>query len=321
MVALAVFTFLGETLDITHHSAQSGALQYNQDGTRSPFSPVIRHPDYGSIGTDELSSPAPSAPESIPVGPARSKSKRKLAFGRIWTFNVVCTLLSQFIISGHVGTFPILWAVFLSTPKTDSSIQGHPFRFSGGLGMHPGKVGFAMSLLGALGIFLQLVVYPTLQDRFGTIKIWRSALMIFPLAYLVAPYPSLVASTISQNGERPMLLVWLSIGMVIFCFIFGKTGVTPATTLLINDCTPHPSVRATIHAAATVVGNLSRSVFPMVVLAIFGRGLAIGVVGLAFWSLSGLAALAYVVSLWVIEGSNGAEIILSDSDTDEEDLP
>ncbi|KAK5048558.1 hypothetical protein LTR84_005649 [Exophiala bonariae] len=178
-----------------------------------------------------------------------------------------------------------------------------------------------MSLLGTLVISLQLVVYPTLQDRFGTIKIWRSALIIFPLAYLVAPYPSLVASTVSQNGERRVPLVWLSIDRVIFCFIFGKTGVTPATTLLINDCTPHPSGRATIHAAATVVGILSRSIFPMVVLVIFGRGLAMGVIGLAFWSLSGLAALAYVGSLWVIEGSNGAEIVLSDSDTNEEDRP
>ena len=95
-------------------------------------------------------------------------------------------------------------------------------------------------------------------------------------------------------------------------FILGRTGVTPATTMLINDCTPHPSVRGTIHTTGTVVGNLSRSLFPIASLAIFGQGLRIGIVGLGFWCLMALAVLAYVASLWVTEGSNGREIVLSD---------
>jgi hypothetical protein len=87
--------------------------------------------------------------------------------------------------------------------------------------------------------------------------------------------------------------------LVIVLFITGRTGVTPATTLLINDCTPHPSVRGTIHTAGTVIGNLSRSLFPVAALAIFGHGLQIGVIGLGFWCLAGLAVLAYVASHWV----------------------
>ena len=86
--------------------------------------------------------------------------------------------------------------------------------------------------------------------------------------------------------------------------------MTPATTLLINDCTPHPSVRGTIHTTGTVVGNFSRSLFPIVAFAIFGRGQKMGVVGLGFWCLSGLAILAVVASNWVREGSNGKEIVL-----------
>ena len=166
-------------------------------------------------------------------------------------------------------------------------------------------------------MLLQVVVYPLLQDRFGTVRIWRTALLVFPVVYLIAPFPSLVASAPSQRGDSITAAVWIATAVVILLFIVGRTGVTPATTLLINDCTPHPSVRGTIHTAGTVLGNLGRSLFPIGALAIFGQGLRIGVVGLAFWCLMILAVLAYIASLWVTEGLNGLEIVLEDeSDED-----
>lgn len=184
--------------------------------------------------------------------------------------------------------------------------------------MLPRDVGFAMSLLGAIGVLLQLVIYPRLQDRLGTVRIWRTALFIFPLVYLLAPYPALVASAPSLDGRT--VLVWVAMSLVLLLFVIGRTGVTPATTLLINDCTPHPSVRGTIHTSATVIGNLSRSIFPVCAFAIFGEGLKIGVVGLGFWCLAGLAILACIASQWVTEGSNGKEIVLEDDEEEAEAL-
>lgn len=236
------------------------------------------------------------------------KRPAKLAFWRIWTFNVVCTMLAQFIIAGHLGTFASLWAIFLSTPVGRFGEQNLPFHFDGGLGMQPRDVGFAMSLLGAIGLVLQTAIYPMLNDRYGTVKIWRYALFAFPVVYVLAPFPSLVASASSDRGGKN--LVWLAMSFVLLLFVLGRTGVTPATSLLINDCTPHPSARGTIHTAGTIVGNLSRSLFPIAALAMFGKGLAIGVVGLGFWFLACLAVLACIASRWVEEGSNGNEIKL-----------
>ena len=184
--------------------------------------------------------------------------------------------------------------------------------------MLPRDVGFAMSLLGAIGVILQLIIYPMLQDRFGTVKIWRTALFIFPIVYLLAPFPSLVASAPSLDGKTA--LTWLSMSLVLLLFVLGRTGVTPATTLLINDCTPHPTVRGTIHTTATVVGNLSRSIFPVCAFAVFGEGLKIGMVGLGFWCLAGLAVLACIASRWVTEGTNGKEIVL-EGDEEEAERP
>ena len=170
-----------------------------------------------------------------------------------------------------------------------------------------------MSLLGAIGVGLQMAIYPMLNDRYGALKIWRAALFVFPLVYVVAPFPALVAS----NNFGP-LLVWLAMAFVLFLFVAGRTGVTPATTLIINDCTPHPSARGTIHTTGTVVGNLSRSFFPVMAFVIFGKGLQIGVVGLGFWCLSVLAVFACIASGWVREGGNGTEVVLED-DTEEDE--
>ncbi|MCJ1300151.1 hypothetical protein MMC08_002945 [Hypocenomyce scalaris] len=226
-------------------------------------------------------------------------------------------MLAHFIIAGHLSTFSNLWAIFLSTPVEAPENQNPPLHFNGGLGMQPRDVGFAMSILGAIGVVLQMAIYPMFNDRFGTIKIWRGALYVFPLVYVLAPFLSLVASANYHGGKTA--LVWLAMSGVLFLFVVGRTGVTPATTLLINDCTPHPSVRGTIHTAGTVIGNLSRSVFPIVAFAIFGKGLEMGVVGLGFWCLACVAVLACAASQWVREGGNGNEIRLPGEEEEEEE--
>jgi len=303
-----VFLGLEETLETLKHTEGSLARRlWNKLTTREK--PIVH--TYSAVDSDEPDSPVKMARFSEQVKDSNQpllKKKAKLAFSRIWTWNVFCTMLAHFIIAGHIATFTNLWAIFLSTPVEESMHQRPPFLFTGGLGMQPRDVGFAMSTLGAVGVTLQLVIYPRLNDRFGTVNIWRSALYVFPITYALAPFPALVGSADLVSGKT--VLVWLSVGSVLLLFVIGRTGVTPATTLLINDCTPHPSVRGTIHTAGTVIGNLSRSLFPIIAFAIFGKGLDIGVVGLGFWCVACLAVLACIASWWVTEGTNGKEIVL-----------
>ena len=316
LAAVGVIFFLEETLEgLQGHNDSSPRRVWRRFSLWVKGAKSVEH-EYAAIGADEPDTPSSplrergmdaQAPPTPPLSPPPSKAR--LPFWRIWTFNVVCTMLAQFIIAGHLGTFSALWAIFLSTPVGESDNQHPPLRFNGGVGMQPRDVGFAMSLLGVIGVILQAAVYPMLNDRFGTVQIWRCALFVFPVVYVIAPFLSLVASASSStNGSTPA--VWLAMAFVLLLFVLGRTGVTPATTLLINDCTPHPSVRGTIHTAGTVVGNLGRSIFPIVTLAIFGVGLRMGVVGLGFWCIACLAVLACIASRWVQEGSNGNEIKL-----------
>ncbi|KAH8591069.1 major facilitator superfamily domain-containing protein, partial [Bisporella sp. PMI_857] len=321
VAAVCVFFGLEETLETLQHTEGSFARRLRK--RLATFKSSRQTVDYLPLASEDFTpgsespviemSPSNSSFPAInePAKPTTRK-KKALPFRRIWTRNVLCTMLAHFIIAGHLSTFANLWAIFLSTPLSTSPPHP-PFTFTGGLGMIPREVGFAMSALGVVGVVLQLIVYPMLNDRFGTIRIWRWALFVFPFVYALAPFPSLIASYFP-----PKVVVWISMLFVLLLFVIGRTGVIPATTLLINDCTPHPSVRGTIHTAGTVIGNLARSFFPIIAFVIFGKGLQIGVVGLGFWCLASLGGLACVASWWVIEGGNGTEIVLEDEGEDED---
>lgn len=250
---------------------------------------------------------------NVDVLPADTSSK--LPFRKMWTANVIRTMLATFLISGHLGTFVSLWPLFLSAPGRPRDERISFLHLSGGLNMDSRQVAVFMSLLGSFGVFLQIVIYPSLNDRFGTIRLWRSALWFFPVAYFIAPFLTVVEHTRSSSGggANQKALLWTSVLFVLLLFTTGRTGVTPATSLLINDCTPHPSVRGTIHTSGTVFGNLGRSIFPAIILPVFGYGLQHGMSGLGFWCLGLVALLTCAISRLVEDGGNGTEIVIEEN--------
>lgn len=281
----------------------------------------IHHNIGSTTDTNINSTDVRLAPDASEASPLLQRSNRSgsnlphpaspLSFPQIWTSNVLSTMFAQFIISGHLGTFASLWAIFLSTPVNPIEKQHLPVHFSGGLGLQPRSIGIAMSVIGFAGIALQVILYPTLRDRFGTIRLWRAALFVFPILYILAPFCSPLASYVSkenlkkQAGSSSSVAVWLVVLGILVLYVGGRTCIVPATSLLINDCTPHPSVRGTIHTAGVISSNLSRSIFPPIALAAFGLGTSLGVVGLGFWFVAALAMLGCAASLWVTEGANG----------------
>ncbi|KAK4194998.1 major facilitator superfamily domain-containing protein [Triangularia verruculosa] len=262
-----------------------------------------------------------------PIKPQTPRRRyiHRLPFTRIFTPNVISTLTASLLLSLHVGTFNSLWFVFLSTPVYDPSRGAEspsappprlPFLFTGGLGLHPREVGLAMAILGVLGIALQLLVYPSLSARLGTVRSWRIFLLFFPFTYFIAPYLSLVPSSSPPPAPKDGVLVWLAIAGVLCFHVIGRTFALPAQTILVNNCTPHPSVLGTVHGIGQSVSSLSRTVGPFLGGFLYGQGLARGVVGAVFWCLSAVAIGGIVASLFVHEG-DGHEIWLEGDEEDD----
>ena len=244
---------------------------------------------------------------------------KKLPFRRIFTRNVVITLCSHFLLALSVGTFNSLWFVYLSTPVYDPNKSRNkvelPFHFGGGLGLKPRYVGFAMAILGVIGINMQLFLYPNLSWRLGTIKSWRLALLCFPVTYFLVPYLSVVPSSTAPPSAKTGVLIWLAICGVLFIQVVGRTFALPGQTILVNNCSPHPSVLGTVHGLAQSASSAARTMGPMLGGLIYGFGLNRGFVGTVWWILSVVAIVSCLASLLVREG-DGHEIWL---EGDEED--
>ena len=256
---------------------------------------------------------------------ARRRYTQRLPFRRIFTRNVSFTLVANFLLAFHVGTFNSLWFVFLSTPVYDPAntatspnalVRNPPFIFTGGLGLQPREVGMAMAILGAIGIGLQLGLYPWLSARLGTVRSWRCFLLFFPFAYFLVPYLSLVPSSSPPPSPKDGLAVWVAIAGVLALQVVGRTFALPAQTILVNNCTPHPSVLGTVHGIGQSVSSFARTLGPMLCGFLYGLGLNMGVVGAVWWGLSGMAILGFLASLFVWEG-DGHEIWLEGDDEDD----
>lgn len=263
-----------------------------------------------------------------PSTPPAIKKRAKLPFRRIWTPNVLFTLLAHGLLAMHVGTFSNLWFVFLSTPRynPDASEESlplpddykphPPFSFTGGLALPPPAIGTALAILGVIGISLQLLVFPRVSFWLGTIRSYRMSLLLFPISYFIAPYLAIIPSSSAAPHQASGIWVWISITLVLIIQVLARTFALPSTAILVNNASPHPSVLGTIHGIAQSVSSATRTVGPVVAGWIYGVGLNRGVVGMAWWGMAGVAVLGAFAGRWVKEG-DGHEIWLEGEEKEE----
>lgn len=255
------------------------------------------------------------------------KAKQKLPIRRVWTRNVIITLCAHGSLAFHIGTFNALWFIFLSTPRYDPTNPqppslkhpSFPIHFNGGLALSPAHIGIALSILGIIGIFLQLVVYPSWSGRFGVVKSYRYSLLLFPICYTLTPYLALLPSTSKPPHEATGVLVWTGIVFVLCIQVMARTFALPGTTILVNNSCPHPSVLSTYHGIAQSISSAVRTVGPASMSWLYGRGLVWGVVGTGFWGMACAAIVNNCVGAFV-KDSDGHEIKLPGEIEEDEEV-
>lgn len=183
--------------------------------------------------------------------------------------------------------------------------------------MLPQSVGLATSILGVIGMALQFTVYPAINSRLGTTKSYQYFLALFPVAYFLAPYMALAPSSTPPPAQANGIWVWLSIVLVLVLQVTARTFTLPTSIILLNNCSPHPSVLGTMHGIGQSVSSAFRTIGPIFSGAWYGYGLDIGVVGFAWWLVSLVSIFGCLAAVFVYEGS-GHEILLPGEEVDDE---
>lgn len=115
--AIALALGLEETLESLRNKPDYGIRLARWVGrTLLRFNPTQ---EYAPVSEQEGSVEEDVESNAVPKKSKEPTTRSKLPFRRIWTSNVLFTLLSHGLLACHVGTFNSLWFVFLSTPRYD----------------------------------------------------------------------------------------------------------------------------------------------------------------------------------------------------------
>jgi hypothetical protein len=322
--ALAVILFLEETSELRKDKTDPG-LRIGRWVRRYIFrQDMASEAGYSAVAGDEEAASSfelqPTPTNAHMDAPVRSDKpskviKQVLPFRRIWTRNLVTMLCAHGLLAMHVGGFSSLWFIYLSTPRFDpsnphpSGFKPHGLHFTGGLAMPPPRIGLALAILGVIGITLQLFIYPNLAHRLGTAKSYRIFLALFPVSYTLAPFLSRVPSWAKPPDGVSGPYIWTAMIGVLFIQVLARTFALPCTAILINNVSPHPSVLGTVHGIGQSVSSLTRTFGPIMFAWVFGKGLDMGIVGLAWWLMAAVAVVGCAVAQGVKEG-DGHEVLM-----------
>ncbi|TDZ16052.1 putative membrane protein [Colletotrichum orbiculare MAFF 240422] len=230
-----------------------------------------------------------------------------LPLKRIFTRNMCLTLLAYAIQEYHITTYNTLWTSFLSDPVDTENRARLPFFFSGGAGMKPDRIMWSLFVVGILGLPTQLLVYPRINRRMGTLKMWRAFMLGMPVLYFVIPYIAAAPSTAAPPAGKEGFWVWFIIIVAQVMMVGTSTFVVPSQLVLTNLSSPHPSALARTHSSAFLLTGLVRSATSSLAGVIYSYGSSHNMTGLVWWIASGVAALGCLNSRIVKEG-NGHEI-------------
>ncbi|KAF6822656.1 major facilitator superfamily transporter [Colletotrichum plurivorum] len=227
--------------------------------------------------------------DSAPIKP---KPKQKAPFREVLTRQVCLNMLQRFLQSLHVSAFNSMLFSLLPTPQAPNSDFHLPFRFAGGLGLSSDKLGLANTTIGAVGLPLQLILYPRLIGALGVRGSYRVFLPLAIVAYFALPYLVLLPA---ENAG----LVWACLSAVLTMNVLSRTFVNPATMMLVNDCAPSRELLATVHGLASSISSAARIMGPTLGGMALGWGLGHNFVELPLWSLGILAVVNWVILWWI----------------------
>ncbi|KAJ3549976.1 hypothetical protein NM208_g216 [Fusarium decemcellulare] len=205
--------------------------------------------------------------------------------------NVCLTLLQHFLQALHVATFNSVLYILLPTPRGDWSKFDLPFRFTGGLGLSSKKVALTISTIGAIGIPLQLFLFPKLSVRLGILRAYKVFLPLSIVVYIALPYLSLLPDDYA--------IVWACLTGVLSLQVVSRVFVTPATMMLVDGSSPSPSLLGTIHGFASSTSSAARIIGPTIGGTALGWGLSHNMVGIAFWGMALIASLNFSLLLFI----------------------
>lgn len=193
-----------------------------------------------------------------------------------------------------------------------------PFFFSGGFGWNTQKNGAFLATQGFLQMFAQLIVFPWLSKKLGSLRTFWITLSLYPILYLLAPYLALLPTNCRIPGLMALLV----------CKVTFQSLSYPSLAIILANSSPSKKVLGTLNGAAASSASIARGFGPTIAGIMDGVGETKHMTGLAWWTIAGIALIGWAPGFMLQEGKkrpassyeDEENLIDMDSDSDAESV-
>jgi hypothetical protein len=210
-----------------------------------------------------------------------------------FTKQVCLNILCYGILAFHTISLEQLLPILMSKAGPEPETQHLPFKFSGGFGWKTQNIGAFLAMQGAMQMFAQLILFPWLSKKLGSLRTFWITLSLYPILYILAPYLALLPESLRIPG-----LVVLLIGKVTF-----QSLSYPSLAIILANSSPSKKVLGTLNGAAASSASVCRGFGPTVSGAVDSLGAQLGMSGLAWWAIAGVALLGWLPGFMLKEAA------------------
>ncbi|WAR56284.1 hypothetical protein PtB15_7B130 [Puccinia triticina] len=210
--------------------------------------------------------------------------------------NLLAILMSYSLLSFQTISLEALIVLFAYTPIK-----------SGGIGFSSADIGLALSASGVMTIFVQLALFPFLQRRCGTARLYKICMSAYPFIFVLFPIIHFIARIEVEDckeGESGFIGVW--IGMWIIMVLKTTANmVFSCNMLLVSSVAPSRAVLATINGLAQSCASFVRAIGPITASSLFALSVLHSTIldgNTVFLLFAAIALGAFVVCLNIRDG-------------------
>jgi len=180
----------------------------------------------------------------------------------------------------------------MSKPQPQGGDTHLPFYFSGGFGWTTQRNGLFLATQGFLQMFAQLIVFPWMSRKLGSLRTFWITLSLYPLLYLLAPYLALLPTNLRIPGLMALFV----------CKVTFQSLSYPSLAIILANSSPSKKVLGTLNGAAASSASIARGFGPTIAGFMDGVGEAKHMSGLAWWTIAGIALIGWGPGFMLQEG-------------------
>ncbi|KAH8730819.1 major facilitator superfamily domain-containing protein [Phaeosphaeriaceae sp. PMI808] len=221
-----------------------------------------------------------------------------------FTVQVCLNIVCYGILAFHTISLEQLLPILMSKNPPQQGATHLPFHFQGGFGWSTQTNGAFLAMQGVLQMLAQLIVFPWLSKKLGSLRTFWITLSLYPILYILAPYLALLPEKLRIPG-----LMVLLIGKVIF-----QSLSYPSLAIILANSSPSKRVLGTLNGAAASSASICRGFGPTISGFVDGLGETYNMSGLAWWTIAGVALLGWAPGFFLRESKIRSIFALEDEE-------